>query len=99
MRFSDRFGDVDAPERRPLALASFSQEFVATLVVLTSSQADPVYLFLDLSGPRNKHYAKQQPPGLLESNRAFLPKEVSWPALCQSKTCADGDETALPAPE
>jgi len=44
--FSDLFGDVDAHERRPLVLASFSQEFVATLVVLTSSQADPVYFFL-----------------------------------------------------
>jgi len=30
----------------PLALGSFSQEFVATLVVLPSSQADPVYFFL-----------------------------------------------------
>ncbi len=35
-----------AHERRPLALASSSQEFVVTLVIGTSSQADPVYFLI-----------------------------------------------------
>ncbi len=35
-----------AHERRPLALASSSQELVVTLVIATSSQADPVYFLI-----------------------------------------------------
>ena len=32
--------------RRPLALAQFYKKFVEALVIVTSSQADPVYFFI-----------------------------------------------------
>jgi hypothetical protein len=35
-----------AHERRPLALASSYKQFIAALVIVTSSQADSVYFFV-----------------------------------------------------